>query len=288
MKKIIKKIISESNNKLYSKILYYTYFNKKLDLKNPKDFNEKLMYLKIKNYNKNRTVWQCSDKYLMRQYAIEKGVKKKNLVKLLKVYNNADEIDFCKLPDKFVLKCTHGCGFNIICNDKNKIDEKETIQLLKKWQKTKFGYESGEIHYTHTKPHIICEEYIESNKGFPYDYKIYCFYGEPYVVLVCSEREKSLKLNYFDLDWNEVKYSKNEYRNNKLINKPKTLDKMIEISKKVSKEFPFVRVDFYEYNNEPILGEMTFTPAACLARYYSELGNKELACKIKLEKKNEK
>ena len=284
MKKTIKKIISKLNNKLYSKILYYTYFNKRLDLRNPKDFNEKLRYLKVKNYNKNKTVWQCSDKYLMRQYAIEKGVEEKNLVKLLDIYDNPNEINFEKLPNKFVLKCTHGCGFNIICNDKNKINEKKTIELLKKWQRTKFGYESGEIHYTHIKPHIICEEYIESNNGLPYDYKIYCFYGEPYVVLVCSEREKNLKLNYFDLDWNELKYSKEKYQNNKVISKPKTLDKMIEISKNVSKEFPFVRVDFYECNNEPILGELTFTPAACLARYYSELGNKELASKIKLEK----
>ena len=132
--------------------------------------------------------------------------------------------------------------------------------------------------YIHTKPIILCERFIENdNECFPYDYKFYCFGGRPKVVLVCSERETKLKLNFFDLNWNELSYGKEEYRNIKKIKKPKLFNKMLDIAKVLSKDFPFVRVDLYEYNNKVILGELTFTPAACCANYYSEKGQTELS-----------
>ncbi|MDY3798655.1 MAG: ATP-grasp fold amidoligase family protein [Bacilli bacterium] len=283
--KEIKIAICHISPLLLSKILFYQKYKRKLNLENPTIFNEKLMYLKIKKYNKNSDIWKCSDKYLVREYAKKCGVEEENLPPLIKVYNDADEIDFEELPNKFALKCTHGCGFNIICTDKNKIDEKNTTMKLKKWQKTKFGYESAETHYMHIKPLIICEEYLNFNNRLPNDYKIYCFNGIPKVVLVCSERDKNLKLNFFDLEWNELMIGKEKYRNRNKIEKPNQLNKMIEISKKVSKKFEFVRVDFFEYNNKAIMGEMTFTPAACLANYYTEEGEKYLGSLLKITNK---
>ena len=250
--------------------------NKKLDLDNPTSFNEKLMWLKINNYNNNPEVWKCCDKYLVREYARNKGISEENLPELIGVYKDAYEIDFNELPKKFALKCTHGCGFNVICTNKSILDIDRTRKVLNKYLKMKFGYTTAELHYTHEKPRIICEKFIEGFDNLPYDYKIYCFNGIAKCVLVCSERDKLLRLNFYNLAWEEMPLGKESLRNKKTINKPKTLKEMITIAEKVSKPFPFVRVDFYESNNIPILGELTFTPAACIARYYSEFGNKYL------------
>ena len=282
-------ILSHCSVKLASKYLFLRSQKYRLNLKNSKAFNEKLMWLKLYNYNKNETVWKCSDKYGVREYAKSKGIEDKNLPKLLKVYDSASQINFKELPNKFALKCSHGCGFNIICKNKKELDEKEVRKKMNRWMHRKFGYGTAEIHYTHIKPKILCEEYMESESNdLPYDYKIYCFNGNPKLIMVCSEREKKLKLNFFDLNWQEQDIGKKENRNQKNIKKPEHLQDMIKIARILSDEFPFVRVDFYEYNNRAILGEMTFTPAACLANYYSKEGQEYLGNLIKITKMNEK
>jgi hypothetical protein len=275
---------------LHSRILFYASQHKRLNLKNPATFNEKLMWLKINNYYNNSTVWRCADKYLVRDYAKKCGVEEKFLPKLLGVYNNANEIDFKKLPNKFALKCSHGCGFNIICTDKNKLDIEKTRKQLNKWLKTKFGYESAENYYTHIKPCIICEKFIESiGDEWPPDYKIYCFNGIPKFLLVTSERDSGkLRLNWYDFDWNELSYGHEKNRSKKNLAKPTSLPKMIKIAEKVSKDFPFVRVDFYEYNSKPIMGEMTFTPAANIATYYNEYAQKELGKMLNIKREEKK
>ncbi len=285
MKKQIKKleknfviILTKISIKLSSKYLFLRSQKHKLNLKNPKDFNEKLMWLKIYNYNKNYLVWQCSDKYKVREYALSKGVNERNLPTILSTYSDAMEIDFSQLPNKFALKCSHGSGFNIICQDKTKIDENKVKKQLNKWLKTKYGYSTAEPHYTHVKPIIICEEFIENFEDeYPYDYKIYCFSGVPKIILVCSERARKLRLNFFDLDWHEVPFGKETYRSDKKIERPTKLEDMLDIATKVSSDFPFVRVDFYQYKNEAILGEMTFTPTACCSSHYSGEGLLKLA-----------
>jgi len=268
----------------YSKFLFRIRQGYKLNLKDPKDFNEKLMWLKLNLYFKDENVWKCSDKFEIRKYALKKGISEENMPNILGVYNDSKEINYDLLPEKFALKCSHGCGFNIICTDKSKLDFENANKKLNNWLKTKFGYHSAENHYTHIKPCIIVEEYIDSNLGLPYDYKLYCFNGKPKLVLVCSNREKELNLNYFDLDWNELPYGKEIYRSSEKIEKPTKLNEMIKIAKILSKDFPFVRIDFYQYKDKAILGEMTFTPAQCTATYYSELGLKELGKLLNIKK----
>lgn len=284
MKKIIKKVekkfisfLSHVNVKIASKYLFLRTQRKFLNLKSPKTFNEKLMYIKLKYYLNDPIIWKCVDKYEVRQFLISKGINVNNLPTLIDLYQNAEDIDFSTLPNKFALKCSHGCGFNIICSDKSKIEEKDAKDKLNKWLNTKFGYETAETQYLHQKPVIICEKYIDSNVGFPFDYKIYCFNGIAKCCLVCSNREKELQLNFFDLNWNELYFGKEHLRNKELIKKPKNFDQMIEMAEKCSKDFPFVRVDFYEYNDIPIIGELTFTPAACIANYYTDYGQEILA-----------
>lgn len=267
---------------LGSKVIYFLKFKKRLNLKNPTEFNEKLMWLKLNNYNNNELVWQCADKYTLRDYCTKKGIEEKYFPRLIGVYNSADEIDFEKLPNKFALKCTHGMGFNIICENKQQLDISNVKKQLNKWLNTKFGYESAETHYNHVKPRIICEEFIENEAGeFPVDYKIYCFNGMAKIILVCVDRKKHYQTAFYDLNWNRLHLREEE--TNKEVVRPKSLDKMLEIANVLSKDFPFVRVDFYEYKNNPVLGEMTFTPAACLGKYKEE-ASKELGMYINLKK----
>ncbi len=279
-------ICTHISPKLGSKLIYFLKLKKRLNLKNPRHFNEKLMWLKLNNYNFNKQVWQCVDKYTVRDYCKKLGVSENNLTKLIGVYDNANDIDFSKLPNKFALKCTHGMGFNIICENKELLNQEEAKKKLNKWLNTKYGYSSAEVHYNHVKPKIICEEFIENEKDqFPIDYKVYCFHGEPKLILVCTERKTHFQTTFYDVDWNRV-YLR-ESQSKKEISRPNSLDKMLEISKKVSKEFPFVRVDFYEYNNEAILGELTFTPGACLGEYTDE-ASLMLGSWINLEKVEKK
>lgn len=276
-------VLSHISPTLASRLLYRAITKKRLNLKNPKLFNEKIMKLKLNDYTNNELVIKCTDKYLVRDFVKEKGLPN-ILNEIYGVYDRAEDIEWDKLPEKFVLKCNHGCGYNIICTDKNKLNTLKATDTLNKWLNETFGYETAELHYTKIKPLILCEKYIETSGGvFPNDYKIYCFDGEPKVILTCTDRDKNLRLNFFDLNWNELQYMGTIA--DRAINppqKPKCLEEMIEYAKILSKPFKYVRVDFYDLNGKPLFGELTFTPARCAAWYYSDDGNKQLGDMLKL------
>lgn len=265
-----------------SKILFRISTGKKLNLKEPKTFNEKLMWLKL--YDNNELVVRCADKYEVRSYVEELGYKDL-LPKLYGSYDKVEDIEWSKFPEKFAIKCTHGCGFNIICNNKLKLNINEANKKLKKWLKTRYVFEALESQYDKMIPRIICEEYIETKDGLlPNDYKIYCFNGKPKLTLVCTERAKEVKMKFMDLDWREMDIGNSDFLSDEHPNKPQCYDEMLKIAQKLSKPFPFVRVDFYDLNGKPILGEMTFTPAGCAARYYNENGLNILGNMIQLPK----
>lgn len=119
-------------------------------------------------------------------------------------WDDATEIDWDSLPNQFVIKCNHGAKWNIICKDKSKLDKAEATRKLNTWVKMDYGEREFEIHYSHIKPVIFAEEYIEPNtdKLMPEDYKVYCFNGKPMFLLVCLEREVELELEWYDFDWN--------------------------------------------------------------------------------------
>ena len=287
--KISKKIYAFTRNlltrfspKVATKIMYRISTGKKLDLKNPKDFNQKIMWLKLNTYYKNPLITQCADKYAVRKYIEENGCGK-ILNRLIGVYDTTNQIEWESLPKKFVLKCNHGCGMNIICDNKDKANKNEILRKLDIWMKEDYYLDHAEVNYKYIKKKIICEEYLQSKEGFlPNDYKIYCFNGEPKIVLVCYERDINLQLQFLELDWKKTRIGKGEFDKNINIPKPKTFDTMIEYSKKLSKGFPFVRMDFYEIDDKVIFGEMTFTPAGGLANYYSQYGLKFLGNQLHL------
>lgn len=275
-------ILSNISVKTLYKKKYKICKHKKLDLKNPEFFGEKLIWLKLNDYDKNKLVSNCADKYAVREY-IEKMGCTEILNDLYGVYDDANEIEWDKLPQKFVLKCTHGCEFNIICTNKDELDKEATIKQLNKWKKEKFGYESGELHYTKIKPRIICERYLETKDGFlPNDYKFMCFNGEPKLVFFCTERQDKVKFTFLDLNWNVIDITTDDYKTDKRYAKPENLEEMIEKARKLAKPFKFVRVDFYDDNGKIIFGELTFTPAGCMLPYLTDEGEKLLGGMLEL------
>lgn len=253
------------------KLYYYVSFGVVPDLDNPRDFNEKIQWLKV--FYRDPLIIKCADKYSVREYVAEKGCAD-ILNDLYAVYDSADRIDFDELPNRFAMKGTHGCRFNLICFDKSKLNQELVRDQFSKWMKKKIGNRSGEKHYNYIKPRIIVERNLAPNDDtLPLDYKIYCFNGEPRCVCVYADRGK-VKLGttraFFDSTWNALDFCAEEYKTDpKRFEKPMNLDRMFEIARVLSAPFPFVRVDLYEVSGRVVFGELTFTPAGGRGKGYS-------------------
>lgn len=251
------------SNETMSKIYYKIVLNKKLDLKNPKTFNEKLQWYKLNYFPYNPLVIQCTDKYLVREYVEKKGLGK-YLTNLLGVWNNAKEIDWDKLPDKFMLKCNHGCAYNILCSNKKDLDKKNVTKQLNKWLKEDFGAFNIEIHYSKIKKHkIICEEYLGEVIT---DYKFYCFNGVPEFFYVSNDliHDRQAQIGFFNIDGSKLPLVREDYKNINEIVLPEFYDEMLEAAKVLCSDFQFVRVDFFIANNRFYFAELTFTPSAAM------------------------
>lgn len=243
------------------------YLRRNVDLQNPKKLNEKLL---CNYYDSDMSLLGClADKYSVREYVREKGLEE-ILVPIYGVYQSFDEIDFDVLPNKFMLKATHGCDMNYACLDKSKIDIKGLCKRINFWLRYNFAYMSLELHYAQITPRIICEKYLET-KDEIVDYKFHCCNGKVQFVLVCSERSKELLLNVFMPDWTPRQEVLIDTKCNLAgISKPKQLERMIEIAEKLAQGFPFVRVDLYEVDERIYFGELTFTPATGVMPYFND------------------
>lgn len=270
---------------LNTKVFYKKRIGEKINLKNPETFNEKIQWLKLNYLYPNDLVTRCADKVAVRDYIKELGCEE-ILIDTIKIYNNVDEINFDELPNKFVLKWNFGCGYNIICTDKSKLNVNVTKKILKKWGRSKFHLHNSELHYKKINRKIICEKFIEPENGvLPEDYKFYCFNGKAEYVMICYGRDKGKPdFYFFDRNWKIAKINKKSEKlpNNFNIPKPKMMDEMFKYADKLSKEFPFVRVDLYTTQDKVYFGELTFTPSAGLDTGYTEKGSKLLASKIKI------
>ena len=256
------------------------------NLESPKTFDEKLLWLML--YWQHPVKSQCGDKYAMRTYVKDCGLEH-ILPELHGVYEHSDEIDFHALPQRFVMKCTHGCGFNIVCTDKNSLDIAAARRKLDAWMKIDYSKVFGEVHYASMTPRIICEKFLDDlSSELPSDYKVYCFDGKAHCTMACTARILNGRAKYdiYDREWkNKLKYSKTSLLANRSIPKPEAYEEIMEAAEKLSKPFPFVRIDFYSINGKAILGEMTFTPAGCIDPNYTDLGQIELGKLIKLPQK---
>ncbi len=257
-----------------------------LDLDNPKTFNEKIQWMKL--YDSTPIKTRLADKYLVRDWVTEK-IGEKYLIPLLGVYDNFDDIDFDKLPNRFVIKCNHGCAYNIIVKDKNTFDKDDARHRVQHWMKENFAFKVGlELHYRDIQPKIIIEQFIENKSADDlYDYKFWCFDGQVKYIQFLSERNTAgLKMAFYDLKWNKQSFVYSYPLDQKEIPRPDNLDEMIHLAEKLSKGFSHVRVDFYRLDDGTIyFGEMTFTSASGAGKWNDEKIHRQLGDWIKLPDK---
>lgn len=247
-------------DELYVKLYYRLRVKRKLDLKNPKTFNEKLQWLKFNDRDPYYAI--VVDKYEVRKY-IKKTIGEKYLIPLIGVWDKFDDIDFSKLPDKFVLKCNHDSGGIVICTDKSKLNLLEARKTIEKSLKRQFFYIGREWQYKNIKPRIICEEFIGCDDIPPTDYKISCFNGSADNIMLCYGRETGVTKYYFyNKNWELLKYNKwgkNSPDDFNLI-PPDNLQEMFDIAEKLSKDYYYARIDLYNVNGKIYFGEITLCP----------------------------
>ena len=258
----------------YLRLMYYFQTGKKLNLKHPKTFNEKLQWLKLHNRKPEYTT--MVDKYAAKAY-VANIIGEEYIVPTLGVWDNPEDIAWDKLPNQFVLKTTHGGGGKgvIICRDKEQLDKAETVRLLQAAMKHNFYKNYREWPYKDVKHRVIAEEYLsgEGEESGIKDYKFYCFNGKPLYCVVISGRWENMVNDYFDMEWKHqnitlkgIPFAKN------VPEKPKNFETMRQLATKLAAGQPHLRVDFYEVNGKVYFSELTFysssgygqfTPAEC-------------------------
>ncbi len=270
---IIKNLLKILPDKLYLQLMYFKHFRKFINFNNPKNFNEKIQYLKLK-YRSNELT-EMADKYKVKQY-VSKLIGNEYVIPTLGVWSTTEEINFNELPKKFVLKCNNDSGGVVICKDKQALNIEETKKFLNSRLNNNGFWYGREWPYKNIKPCIIAEKYMENNgQNELIDYKFFCFNGQPKVVLVCSERFASNNMckTYFDENWNLLNIMEANHRIDKEQKKPQSFEKMKTISQKLAKGMPFVRIDFYEIEGSLYFGEITFFPASGLEKFKPEKWN---------------
>lgn len=268
------------NDELYLKIAYWIKMGKKLHLNPPVTFNEKLQWLKLHDRKPEYTT--MVDKYEAKKWVAER-IGEEYIIPTLGVWNHFDEIDFDKLPNQFVLKCTHDSGGLVICRDKEKLDKKAARKKLENCLKHNFFWGQREWPYKNVKPRILAEEMVDMN---PVDYKWICLKGEPKVLCMCMDRQKGdLTFNYYDMNFNLLPFEW-VHPNIKtgVVKRPENFDEMKKLAQKLSKGIPEVRVDFYDINGQVYFGELTFYHQSGFAHIHPHEWETELGSWITLPK----
>ena len=250
-------------DKLYYNLTYLLHCHGWIDWRNPRTFAEKLNWLKL--YDRRPLYHTLVDKCEVRKY-VEDKIGKDVLIKQYGTYNSFEEIDFDKLPDKFVLKCTHDSG-SVKIVEKRRMDLKELAAHFHERIKTDFFHYSGrEWPYKGLKPRIIAEEFIETPNDIPLtSYKFHCFNGEPRFIMVEQGLlgNNSLRLGFYDLSFKELPFKRpNRKSLSTYVVMPSNFHQMIEISKELSKDSPFIRVDLYSIKGRIYFSELTLYPVA--------------------------
>ena len=257
IKKLYNKIKNNLNDAQFITVDYIRKCKRIPNTRNPKTFSEKIHFIKISDWLEDKS--DFVDKYKVREF-IKNEIGEEYLIKLLGVYDNAEQIEFDKLPQSFVLKLNNGSGYNLIVKNKDDINELQTRELLNEWLKSDLYKVSREKQYKNVKQLLICEEYLEDDSGELRDYKFFCFDGKFKFVQVDSGRFSEHIQNFYDNKWNKLDFTYVCEKNDIIDIKPEKYEEMITLAEKLSSQFPFVRVDFYYVNNKIYFGELTLTP----------------------------
>lgn len=240
---------------------YKKNFKKELNIKNPKTYMEKLNWLKL--FYHTEEIERCSDKYTVRGYLEEKGYGQ-YLNPLLGVHDSPNDINFETLPDKFVIKVSHGSSWNIICTDKSKLNIKKTKAQLKCWQKEDISVFGREWNYRNSPRKIIIEEFIEAPSLN--DYKFLCLNGKVEYIQVNHDVEGKHCIDYYNKNWERIPIKLEGYNTSSIpcLEKPDKFEEMYKIAENLAQNFPCARVDFYNPNEKIFIGEITFFTGGAL------------------------
>ncbi|WP_216830276.1 ATP-grasp fold amidoligase family protein [Alkalihalobacterium elongatum] len=229
------------------------------NIHNPKIISEKLLWVRLNGKLERFAMY--TDKYEVRKY-IKKKIGKEYLVPMYGVYNHINHLNLRILPRTFVLKATHGCGWNILVKDKYKLDWDKAKKQMHKWIKMNYYNKTGERHYKPLVGRAIVEKYLKDPSGDLKDYKFHCFHGDPLVVRVIGDRFASRNEGVYDINWKELPFNfRGKHLYSKPPEKPKQFNEMIDIARELSQDFAYVRVDLYNTNNKVYFGELTFLPS---------------------------
>lgn len=278
-----------SNDELYLRILFFLKQRKVLHLKNPQTFSEKLQWLKL--YDRKPEYTTMVDKYAVKEY-VANIIGEEYIIPTIGVWDKPEDIDWDSLPDKFVLKTTHGGGSVgvVVCKDKNSFNKEKAIHNLSQSLKQNIYTELREWPYKDVKKRIIAEPFMEdfsnNSQDLP-DFKFFCFNGNPIFCQVIKDRNTKETVDFFDKEWQHQSFQepKNYPFSSKTIQAPSQHSKMLELASKLSKGHPFLRVDFYEVNGKVYFGELTFFPTSGFGGFNPEKWNNKFGSWIQLPEK---
>lgn len=258
-------------------------FGKFLNLKNPKTFNEKIQWIKL--YEKPPLMTLYADKYEVRKI-VEKKIGLHILNELYGVFESPDEIDFDSFPESFVLKATHGSGWNIIVKNKSVFEREKAKKKMRKWLGRNFYTKKREWAYKNIPPRIVCEKYMENKDGSLNDYKFYCFNGDPLFIQVDLDRHTGHGRTFYNPEWQKLDFflakSRKARRYEEELERPDSLTDMTEIARVLSSDFTFARVDMYEVDGKTVFGEVTFYPKNGGGRFTPEYWDAEFGDLLRL------
>lgn len=249
------------SDETYLRCKWFIRTGHRLNLINPRSFNEKLQWLKL--YDRKPIYTTMVDKYEAKKY-VAGIIGEEHIIPTLGVYKNVDEIDLDNLPLQFVLKCTHDSGGVVICKNKDTFERNESFLKLKKGLKRNFYWYNREWPYKDVPPRIIAEKFMvnENTDEELNDYKFFCFNGVVKFFKIDFDRFIDHHANYYSPDGDLLPFGEAKYSPvpSKKISLPSTLKEMISYAELLSKDIHFLRVDFYEIGGKVYFGELTFFP----------------------------
>lgn len=272
-------------DRLYLKAVFKAETGYPLRLDKPQTYNEKLQWIKLYNRKPEYTLY--ADKYRVRSFVSEK-IGAKYLIPLIGVYARAEEIPWEELPDRFVLKCSHASGYNIICKNKKDLNIREACRSLDRWLRKNAYWSAREWCYKDIKPCIICEEFIDTEDGnTPDDYKFMCFNGEPKLIQIHHDRYGHHTLDYYTPDWEKSDLKRIDAETSEAIaERPDKLDEMMSIARTLSENLYYARIDLYYSNQRVYFGEITLYPTGGFSTFSSFADDLKLGSYIKLPTDN--
>lgn len=271
----------------YIRLLFQDRFGIKIDLENPISFNEKIQWLKL--HDRKEAYVTMVDKYLVKEYVANK-IGKEHIIPTLGIWDSFDQIDFESLPNQFVLKCTHDSGSVVIVKDKAKMNIKKCKRIISRCLKRDYYLLGREWVYKNVERKVIAEKYMQEseNDADLTDYKFYCFNGTPMYCQVITNRTSDERIDFFDMNWNHMEFTglAKPYKpfSDTEIHEPLNLKKMKEYCSLLAKDIPFLRVDFYEIDQQIFFGELTFFPADGVGEFYPNEWNVKLGNMIDISK----